>query len=249
MKKLFLLLSVILTQQLFALISIVPVEIGVNPGYSGNVAVSLETKRGNTHKDNYKFGAKISYDDNATFVTWGEVSAEYGESSEVKDTNKVYLHLRHVHALASENVRAEGFVQAQDDEFKLIKRRLLAGAGLRYKIFELFGNGKGYAGLGGYYEQIRYTSMDPEEDSLRANFYFAYTRQIGDDSKITYNLYYQPKIDYFNDHITAQKLELQLHVYKKLFLHFQISYDTDSKAPIGVKKYDFTQTTSFVLEF
>jgi len=249
MKKLTLLLTTLLTQQLFALISIVPVEIGVEPGYSGNIAASLETKRGNTHKDNYKIAAKLSYDNNKDYVTWGEISGEYGKSNNVKDTSKIYLHLRYIHALSNESLRAEAFTQIQDNEFKLIKRRLLGGAGVRMRLFETADAGKGYLGLGGFFEQVRYTSIDPEEDNFRANIYFAYASKIGDDSTLSYNIYYQPNTQDFSDYITAQALALKLHIYKRLFLKFQIAYDSDSVAPIGVQKYDFTQTSSFVFNF
>jgi len=249
MKKLTLLLTILLTQQLFALISIVPVEIGVKPGYSGNIAASLETKRGNTDKDNYKLAARVSYDNNKNFVTWAEISGEYGESNKVTDTNKLYLHIRHIQALSNKSIRAEAFGQIQDNEFKLIKRRLLGGAGLRFTLFETMGDGKGYLGTGGFFEQIRYTSIDPEEDNFRANIYFAYASTIGDDSTLSYNIYYQPNVEHFSDYITAQTLALKLHIYKKLFLKFQIAYDSDSVAPMGVQKYDFTQTTSFVFDF
>jgi len=249
MKKLTLLLTILLTQQLFALISIAPVEIGVNPGYTGSIATSLETKRGNTDKDNYKLAFKVNYDNNKNFVTWAELSGEYGESNEIKDTNKLYLHLRHIHALSNQSTRAEAFAQIQDDEFKLIKHRLLGGAGLRFKLFETSGEGKGYLGVGGFFEQIRYTSIDPKEDNFRANIYFAYSSTIGDDSTFSYNIYYQPNTQNFHDHITAQTLALQLHIYKRIFLKFQIAYDSDSVAPMGVQKYDFTQTTSFIFDF
>jgi len=246
----YILLLLLTTTYLSALVSIVPVEIGVKPGYSGNLEASLETKRGNTHKDNYKLGTRLNYDNNKNFVTWAEISGEYGESNEIKDTSKMYLHVRHIHALSQEDIRAEVFAQAEEDEFKLIKRRLLAGGGVRTKIFDgNLGNGKGYIGTGAYFEQVRYTSTDPEEDSARANLYFAYTSDFGADSKVSYSAYYQPNIEAFSDYITAQKLELKLHLYKKLFLKFQIAYDSDSKAPVGVEKYDFTQTTAFVLNF
>ncbi|MEA3370593.1 MAG: DUF481 domain-containing protein [Campylobacterota bacterium] len=248
MKKLILLL-LIFTQQLFALVSIVPVEIGENPGFHGKTALSLETKRGNTHKDNYKLAIRFDYDDKRNYHTWIEMSGEYGESNYVKDTSKLYLHLRHIQAIGYKNVHAEGFTQTQNDEFKLIKRRYVLGGGLRFKIFEIFDEGKGYFGAGGFYENIQYTSIDPREHNFRLNSYFAYTIKLGDDSDLSYTAFYQPKINEFSDYVSAQKLELKLHVYKRLFLNFQLAYDVDHNPPIGVEKYDFTQTTSFVFDF
>lgn len=239
----------LLTQQLFALVSIVPVEIGEDPGSHGKVAISLETKRGNTHKDNYKLGLRFDYDNNESYHTWIEMSGEYGESNYVKDTNKLYLHLRHIHALSDKTICVEAFTQAQDNEFKLIQRRLLGGAGIRFKIFELFNEGKGYLGVGALYEDIQYTSNDPKEDNFRLNSYFAYTIKLGDDSDLSYTIFYQPKMDEFSDYVSSQKLALKLHVYKRLYLNFQVAYDVDSNPPMDVEEYDFTQTTSFVFDF
>jgi len=247
--KILIISLLIATQQLFALVSIVPVEIGENPGFHGQVAVSLETKRGNTHKDNYALGVRLNYDNNESYHTWMELSGEYGESNQVKDTNKLYMHLRHIHALNNKNICAEAFAQAQDDEFKLIKRRLVGGGGVRFKIFELFNDGKGYLGVGALYEDIQYTSTDPKDNDFRANSYFAYTIKLGDDSDLSYTLFYQPKISDFSDYVSSQKLALKLHVYKLLYLNFQVAYDVDNNPPVGVKKYDFTQTTSFTFGF
>lgn len=247
--KIFIISLLLLTQQLFALISIVPVEIGEEPGFHGKIATALETKRGNTDKDNYKLGIRFDYDNNESYHTWIEMSGEYGESNSVKDTNKLYLHLRHIHAISNKDICAESFIQAQDDEFKLIKRRLLLGGGMRLKLFELHKSGKGYFGLGALYEDIRYTSLDPKEDNFRMSSYLAYTTKLGDDSDLSYTVFYQPKISDFSNYVSSQKLALKVHIYKRLFLNFQLSYDVDSRPPLGVEESDFTQTTSFVFDF
>lgn len=248
MKKLTFLL-IITTYTLFALVSIKPVEISDNPGWSGKAEASLETKRGNTHKDNYKSSLRITYDNNNTYVTWTEVSSEYGKSNNTEDTNKAFAHLRYIHSLYFNNLRSEFFLQSQDDKFKLIKRRRLAGAGVRYKLFTLFENDKGYLGLGAFYENIEYTSNDPRESNARLNSYFAYTTPFGKTSSLTYTFYYQPIYNYFNDFVLTHSFELKVHVYEKLFLKLSVDYDLDSKPPMGVTRDDFTQTTSFLYNF
>jgi len=247
--KTLILLLLITSQSLFALISIVPVEISQNAGVHGELSASLETKRGNTDKDNYKFGARVVYDYNNSFVTWGEISAEYGESSGVQDTNKAFIHLRHIHAITKEDIRLELFLQTQEDKFKSIERRFVGGAGLRFKLFEVFKDGKGYFGAGGFHEYIRYISQDPTEKNLRINTYFAYTVGLGEDSTLSYSLFFQPKIDNIKDYTKAHKLNLQLHIYKALYLNLQLSYDVDTRPATGIEKYDFYQETAFILKF
>lgn len=249
MIKFVVLFLIILNQYLLAIVSKAPVEIGDKAGLHANVALSFETKRGNTHKDNYKASIKVSYDDNSSFVTWSELSGEYGEVNEVQDTNKLYLHLRHIHAITKEDIRSELFGQIEEDRFKLIKNRSLAGMGVRFKIFEIFKDARGYLGLGGFYEKVNYTTLDAQETNIRLNSYFAYTTVFGDDSELTYSLYYQPKFDDFKDYAQSHKLQLQVHIYQALFLSFQVEYAFDSQPVAGVEDYDVTQTTSFIYKF
>lgn len=249
MKKTLLLLLVT-SQYLLAIVSIVPVEIGSNDGLYGELTSTLETKRGNTDKDNYKAAARVTYDNNSSYVTWAEIAGEYGEANDVEDTNNIYFHLRHIQAITPEDIRGELFFQAEEDKFKLIEKRRLGGAGVRFKIFEVFEDGTGYLGLGGFYETVRYTSpVDPYEENFRINSYFAYTIGLGDDSQLSYSLYLQPKYDEIHDYIKSHKLNLQLHIYKALFLNFRVSWDVDTKPPEDVAKNDFYQETTFVLKF
>lgn len=249
MKKLILIITLLLTQNLFALVSIAPVEIGENPGLNGEVSLSLETKSGNTDKESYSASAKVAYDNNASYVTWAEISGEYGESDGTKDTNKAYSHVRYIHTTYFDDLKVEAFAQLQSDEFRLIKSRVLGGGGIRYKLFSLFGNDKGYLGLGAFNESITYSSNDPDEDNVRFNTYFAYTINITKDSQFSYTLYYQPKTDMFSDYVQSHQAQLKVKIYKQLFLRLGVTYDFDSKPPMSVKKKDFTQKTALVFEF
>jgi len=243
------LLFFITTQTLFGLISIAPVKIGDKPGLHGKVSTSLQTRRGSTDKENYKLALRVAYDNNASYVTWSELSAEYGESNNVEDTNRLYIHVRHIYALTQEVLRGEILAQLQRDKFKLIRERAITGVGLRFKIFELYENSNGYLGIGGFYEHINYTSDDPTESHVRINSYLTYTTPLNENSSLSYTLYYQPIIDRFSDYIESHKFQLKVHVFKSLALSFKLSYDVDSRPPEGINKYDFYQETSFVFEF
>jgi putative salt-induced outer membrane protein YdiY len=251
MKKI-LLIGILTTQYLFALVSISPVELGKKPGLSGSFEAGLETKRGNTDKDNYKASVKINYDNNESYVIWGEFSGEYGESNYAKDTNKAFSHLRYIHSLTNdENLRYELFAQLESDEFRQINSRTLGGAGLRYRVFNSPKNGKGFLGLGGFYENIEYKNplIDPSEDNARINSYLAYSIDYTELSTFSYVVYYQPKVDDYDDYIFSNQLELKINIIKTLFLKINVSWNEDSAPPVGVEKNDFTQTTTFVFDF
>lgn len=242
----------IITSELLALVSIKPVEIGEKAGVSGGVELGLETKRGNTHKDSYKASIKVMYDSNESYLTWAQMSGEYGEANDVEDTNKIYAHLRYIHKLTDENIRYEAFVQTQEDKFKAINHRRLAGAGLRFKIFNTPIGGQGYFGLGGFYENIMYTNpvLDPDEENIRMNSYIAYGVNFSKKSSLAYTLYYQPNTEKFDDYVMTNQLELTLEIYQQLYLKFSATYDADSYPPNGVQeKYDFSQSTTFLYKF
>ena len=233
-----------------AVVSIAPVEIGKKPGISGKAEASFETKRGNTEKDEYKAGLKVQYDDNTTYVTWGEFSVNYAEASGAKNTNNTYAHLRYIHKFNSQkNINWEAFVQSETNEFTKVQERFLLGGGLRFHILDkLVGNT--YVGIGGFYEHIDYTtSVDPQENNLRANVYLAYTRKFGENAELSYAGYYQPKADNIGDYILSNGLELEVLIYQKLYLSLKLLYNIDSKPAIDVKKEDFAQTTSLVYKF
>jgi hypothetical protein len=250
--KLLLLITLITSQYLLALVSIAPVEIGEQDGLSGKIEMGLETKRGNTDKDNYKGSLKATYDNNTSYVLWAELSGEYGKSNSVEDTNKAFTHLRYIHSLTNnEDLRYEVFGQLQSDEFRQINSRILSGMGIRYRVFNSIKRGKGFVGIGGFYERIRYTNpqVDFPEDNTRLNSYLAYTVDFSQKSAFSASIYYQPKLDDFEDFVKSTQLELSINIYQELYLKLNLSWNLDSMPPVGVEESDFTQTTTFVFNF
>ena len=242
------LLLFLFANSLFAIISIVPVEVGEKPGVHGEAGISLSTKRGNSDTDNYKGALRITYDTNATYVTWAQISGEYDKANGEKNIQKSYLHLRYIHNLTSKYQTIELFAQSQEDAFRLIKRRRLAGAGYRGRFLHKQ-RLKFFIGAGGFYEYIGYTSNDPKETNTRFNFYTAFSYTLNEKSKINFVSYYQPKVDEWSDFVTSNKLSLRFHLIEKLFLNVSVSYDYDAKPPLEVKKEDLYQDTAFLYQF
>jgi len=233
----------------YAIITIAPVDIGEKPGFSGMLKGSFETKRGNTDLDNYSAGLRVQYDNNSSYVVWSDFVFSYGMTSGVKNTNKTYAHLRYIHALYEKSINWESFIQSETNEFTKVKHRFLGGGGIRFQNRETVW-GKIHAGVGVFYEDIAYTTrLDPNEKSLRINTYFAYTKNFTKESSLSYVFYYQPKADEFSDYITSHGLELNIYVYKQLYINVVFYYDYDSVPAVGVKKEDVTQKTSFIFKF
>ena len=246
----FLLLLFTLFNFSFAVVSIAPVEIGKAPGTSGQINASFQTQRGNTDADSYSGGAKIQYDDNASYVTWAEFVFHYAEASGVKNTNDTYAHLRYIHTYDHiKNINWEAFIQSETNQFTSVDERLITGGGYRFNIHddEL---GAIYLGTGAFYEHIDYsTSIDPKESNLRGNFYLSYNKEFGKDSSLSYTGYYQPKLNNYHDYLISNSLELQVYVYLKIYLSLKVVYAVDSHPAISIKKDDFSQVTSLIYKF
>lgn len=245
------LLLFLLPPALFGVVDIAPVEIGEKAGFSGNVSGSFVTKRGNTDKDEYSAGLKLQYDEASRYVAWGVLSYDYGKSSDVKNEDKTYAHLRYIRRLYGEDLCGELFVQTEQDRFKDINNRSLAGAGVRWRFFNSSEWGKGYFGLGGFYEYVDYSdaAVNPTEENARLNSYVAYTKSFASESTFSYVGYYQPKFDESSDFVTLQSLELLLPVYEKLSLSFSVELDYDSRPPAGIKKRNTAQKTALSWRF
>jgi hypothetical protein len=230
-------------------VTISPVNIGDKPGSSGMFKGSFETQRGNSDVDNYSAGLRFQYDNNVSYILWSDFVFSYGKSSGVTNTNKTYAHVRYIHKLYKKSIDWESYLQSETNEFTKVKYRYVGGAGLRlYKKKQKFG--ELYLGVGAFYEDIAYTtSLDPQEYNLRLNNYLAYTNKFTKESYISYVLYYQPKVDAMSDFILSNGLELNILVYKQLYLNITFYYDYDAVPAVGVEKADISQKTSFIYKF
>ncbi|MBN2870065.1 MAG: DUF481 domain-containing protein [Campylobacterales bacterium] len=244
-------LTFILSTPLLALVSIAPVDIGSNPGFSGNVSGSLSSKSGNTDKKEYVLGLRLQYDQGEDYLAWGTFTYNYGENSGTKNEDRMYGHLRYLHALDEGEWCGELFVQSERDDFRDINERSLAGAGVRWRFFNSDTWGKGYAGLGGFAEKIDYAHplINPDERNERFNSYVAYTKSFPVGSKLSYIGYYQPKFDDSADYVTLHTAELIVPVYGKLSLSLLAKYLYDSRPAVGVEKKDTAYLTNLVWEF
>ncbi len=247
MKFLIVLMMFLLNAQ--AVITIAPVDIGKQPGLSGGIKGSFSTIRGNTDTDGYSAGLRMVYDNNSSYVAWSDIAFNYAKASGELNTQNTYAHLRYIHTLYKKDVNWEAFIQSQTNKFTKIEKRLLAGLGLRYHT-QMQDYGNIYVGFGAFSEYIKYTtSVDPSEHNLRLNMYIAYKNRFIKNVRFSYIGYYQPRADIFSDAIASNAAELRVTIYKQLSINFELTYNQDTKPAIGVKKYDFSQKTSFVYDF
>jgi len=242
-------LALLAPLSLFAVLDIKPIEIGEDAGLSSNVALSFETKRGNTDKDIYRGDIKVQYDNNVSNTIYAQVSGAYAKANKVENINKITLHIRDLQKLFYNFLVAEFFIQSQRDKFKSIQERDLVGSNLRFSKQSSSGNF--YIGLGLYKERLLYLdkSIDTDEYNTRLNSYFAYSIDFSEDASLSYLGYYQPKLQKMSDYYISQELELDVALYKELSLNFKLEYNIDSNPAQARQKEDFSQITAFSYEF
>jgi len=230
---------------------IAPNEVGLRPGLSGNIQASVNNQRGNTDKDEYDARARLCFDNNRSYVTWLEFSYAYGQASGVENENKAFAHYRFIHTLYSKAWNWELFVQNEGDDFRQIQRRLLGGAGLRWRFYQSEVFGRIYVGAGTYYEYLNYLNpvLDPREYNTRLNTYLAYTKKFGKDARVSLTSYYQPKVDNWSDHYLYNAASLLVYVYGSIYLKISVSYAYDTEPATGVEKEDMQQLSSIGWKF
>lgn len=248
----FFIVSCLLSTSLSALVSIAPVDIGSKPGLSGNVSGSLSSKSGNTQKDEYSLGMQLQYDQGSDYLTWGTLTYDYGKSNGTKNEDKIYTHVRYIHALDQNgNWTWELFLQSEQDKFKDINERSLGGAGGRWRFMDSQEWGKGYVGMGGFAEKIDYshTGLNPNEHNSRLNSYLAFTKSFMVGSKVSYIGYFQPKFNETSDYVLSQNAELIVPIVGQLNLSLSAKYLYDSHPAVGIDKRDIAYMTSLFWQF
>jgi hypothetical protein len=171
-------------------------------------------------------------------------------SQEILD-NK-YFHLRYNYLLR-EHLRTFHFLQLQTNQNLFLKRRLLLGSGLRYR---LAGGGETGLDVGGGVmletERLDQERLGPGEasntETLRMANLLVGSGPIGDGSKWTAVVYYQPALDGFEDYRLLGEAGLSVNIINSLDLTVDLTWRHDSRTPAGLKEDDLGLKTGISLE-
>lgn len=219
-------------------------------GFSGQVELSLSNSSGNTEKQEYRLGSRLQWHRDQ-ITNYLLLSGSYAESNGVKDTEKGFLHVRHMHALTP-LVTAEAYAQTEHDKFARLEFRGLLGGGARLTLIPRAEKGEAYLGLGAYYseERIDDSFADGGTESLwRANSYLVLKYQASDNTTLVSTTYYQPALKESRDYRLMEQAAMQVKVNDTLSLILSADYRLDSRPPLGVEKADLNYRTTFALAF
>lgn len=223
-----------------------------NPAFEARVNASISGKSGNSDTQKSSIGGRLQWADvdSINFIIF---DAEKGESSGVLDSNKKFLHGRHIERV-TDTYDYELFAQIESDEFTRLGSRWLVGGGLRASLLTSTAAHNMYLGLGVFasvekLEELAGTTDAGKYRDIRANLYLLNDHRVTASTLIKNTLYYQPNLDSAEDYRLLEKFRLEVSINDALsvLLAFDISYDNEP--PQGVEKRDFSYVTGLQYRF
>jgi len=220
-------------------------------GFDSKLALDINGDNGNTQKIKAGVGARAQwYSESGTrfFV----INYEYGESSDIKDTDKTFLHFRNIW-YRSKGLAWEAFTQFESNEFTRLKLRALVGGGIRWKILQNHTQAA-YLGAGLFRskEELDPALLVTDEGityNNRINTYMVYKYAITDHSRISNTLYYQPDINETSDYRLLEQFGLQLDITERLSFKLSLDMSHDSQPPQQIKQTDTSYNMGFEYNF
>lgn len=221
-------------------------------GFSGKFDFGMAGASGNTEKSNASLGTRLQWHQGKAtdFIV---LNYTYGESSGVRNTNKGFLHARHV-SQSWAKTAWEGFAQAEKNEFTRLSYRGLLGAGLRFSLNNENRQSALHLGLGGFYsieelEAKTGLTDDGVEKLWRANLYISYKHNLDNGVQLMSTTYYQPEIGNAADFRLSEQAALSVSLSKRMRLVLSLDVSHDSEPPQSVEKTDTSYNTRFEVQF
>ena len=250
-QRLFILLLLGLAMPARAITSLEALHLGTpREGFSGQADLSLSGRSGNSDTADLSLGSRLQWHHEGV-INYLLLTAAYGESNGLRDTEKWFLHGRHIERIHN-GLDWEAFAQGGGDRFARLSFRGLLGGGARIQLGNRAGR-QAILGLGGYYSQERLRDdgyPDTRSDIFwRGNAYLVLKTALGDNATLVSTTYYQPALDDWSDFRLLEQAGLKVAINRSLALKINLDINHDSRPPQGVKKTDTSFTTSLSYAF
>lgn len=209
-------------------------------GFAGNLELNANIKTGNTEKTEVGLEGRVDYRTVQT-LTFLIFQTDYEWVGGSRSSDKGLIHARYVRNVG-ERFKMELFGQVNYDKKILIKNRELAGAGLRYKLFNL-ANGDIHFGTAYMFEHENYNLTETDshpgvENRSRWSNYLTYYKEFNRNVIFSSVIYYQPAFNDFADTRVLNENHLNVGISGKfsVVVSFRLRYD--SKPPDEIKDTD-----------
>ncbi len=220
-------------------------------GSDSKLSIDVSGNNGNTQKVNVGIGSRSQwYDmDGTRFIVF---NYEYGESTDVKDTDKTFFHFRNIWYI-DKQFAIEAFTQFESNEFTRLNSRALLGAGVRWQLLHSEDIAV-YTGIGLFRSKEELDTSDFTSDAgviynNRLNTYIVYKHTISKHSRLVNTLYYQPDISETSDYRLLEQFGLQMDITENLSFKLSIDVSHDSESPELIKETDTSYNSGFEYSF
>lgn len=207
------------------------------------IGVALSMYKGNTDILRLDSDLNIGFNKNKNYLFLvGNIT--YGEKNKAAYLNKGFAHLRWVRRL-SQPLMMEVFVQEEFNEFILLKRRDVAGAGVRVRLVNHKKDTSkfvAHVGLGLVWENELYNESDTKkkEDAqlFKSTNYLSFHWDITDVLSMESVDYIQFNLGKGSSTRITSELKFNVKLSKALSFTTTAKYRYDSNPPQTVKNYD-----------
>jgi hypothetical protein len=162
-----------------------------------------------------------------------------------------YAHIRYSYRFAP-RLSSFHFLQFQTNQNLLLRRRWLLGSGLRHRALDgRVGRLDLGSGLMMEVEQLARGKLEPGEDprteTLRMANFVVGSGDLGEGSRWTMVVYYQPDVTRLVDYRLLGEMGLSAQVTGALSMDTSLDWRHDSRAPAGLKRNDMGIRMGFTI--
>ncbi len=209
-----------------------------------NFTFGINLDKGNTER----IGCSISLDIKRSskvdkFII--NMNAYYSESENKKDKNKGDFTLKYDYDFLK-NESFFIFILPSYNEFQNLKLRMQNGIGLKHTFYK---TSKADYSLSGalIYELKQYLDVEKKEEinrlSLRPKIKYSFNK----GGKFYFVMFYQPKIDEWQDYRILSEFILEFNIYKNLFFEFKVTDEYNNIVLQDIKRNDLSIMNSIKL--
>lgn len=220
-------------------------------GWSGNTEAALELKSGNSDREAVKLGARSDWFDgeDTGFIVFGY---DYGQSNEIKDADSTFLHGRFIDAYSA-NTAFEMFGQLEQNEFRRLSNRKIAGGGVRFALSQPAQRMQHTLAAGLFYSDEQIDALPPypseDESGIFGNFYWVMKYEINERSALVNTLYWQPALQGMEGFRMLNLFNFRVQIDGRLSLKVMLTVDHDSEPPGGIEETDTSLLTGLSYDF
>ena len=218
-------------------------------GFQGKVALEFNLKENGKSIVEFKNQLDIQYKYNAnSFILLNDIRLFKVNEGDIE--NAGFQHLRYNYTIKDSSfLTLEAFGQYQYNAAKLLKERLVAGGGPRFRLVDNKTLTFYVAPLGMYERETLSDSLNTQILRARLDSYANIYVKISKNINFRNIIYYQPSFLDFDDYRVSGEAGLSIKITKYFSFDTSIAYDYDSTPPEDIQNTFYYYKNKIVFKF